>query len=90
MHARQKNHAEALVRKDNKNPLVKHVQTDHHNDSEAPNFSMSKLSNHRNNLSRFISEGIWIDKSNQDLLLNSKGEWGRGKVIRMTSTIDRY
>ena len=85
LHARQKNHLDAIKSKNPKNPLVKHKNNEHN--GEIQPFTMKLISSHNSVLSRYVSESIYIDNFDKAHILNSKSEWGRGKLIRRTCEV---
>ena len=92
VHARALEHKAGLDRGDLKCPLYKH-KLEAHMDEEME-VEMEILSTHKSNISRFIREGANIQQAGNYLeqykLLNSKSEWGRGKMIRLVPEIIRY
>ena len=73
-------------------PLVRHSADNHPNADMSPtDFQMVKILSTKDNMTRLIGEGEAI--SNQEaegeLLWNSKGEYGRSKVIRWTPTVSQ-
>ena len=79
-----------LRRGDKGNPLFKHSMEAHPN-GEKPTFVMRVVSNHKTNIHRMISEGITIEKvreKNPDILLNSKSEWGRTRLVRHSVNVN--
>ncbi len=52
------------------------------------------VSTHRHNLGRLVKEGsIILEATNflgQDRVLNSRAEWGRGKMVRLQIRTDSY
>ena len=87
-HRRMKSHRDGLKSKSTKtiSVLRKHRQ-DHHDPSEKPNFRMEVLSKHRTVLQRLVTEDCLIQEhelKEPGSLMNSKGEYGRSKMIRFT------
>ena len=90
LHGRAVQHMGGLRRGDKGNPLYKHC-TDVHPNTEKPKFVMRVVSNHKTNLHRMITEGISIERVRErdpGILLNSKSEWGRTKLVRHTANIN--
>ena len=90
LHGRAMQHMGGLRRDDKKNPLYKHCLETHPN-AEKPRFEMRVISKHKTNIHRMITEGITIERVRQKdpgILLNSKSEWGRTKLIRHSANIN--
>ena len=63
-----------------------------HTEQDTPDFSMEVVKGARSNLKRLVREGTLIqgaEKQDPGSLMNSKGEWGRSKLVRFTATVDR-
>ena len=94
LHCRMKEHTGALRRGDKKSPLVKHDTIHHNGVAREGRYEAEIVSTHRHNLGRLVAEGNLIleatDFLGQERVLNSKSEWGRGKMIRLTVMTDSY
>lgn len=81
LHARSVEHARAISSKSKKNALSKH-QARHHQNTEH-NITIKPVTAHTSVLTRTVTEALLIDSaSRREGLMNSKSEWGRGKLIR--------
>ena len=93
-HCRMREHLSALRRCDTKSPLYKHDVTQHSGVPREGRYEAEILSRHKHNLGRLVSEGnLILEATNclgQDKVMNSKSEWGRGKLIRLTVVTDSY
>ena len=90
MHGRAVQHMGGLRREDKGNPLFKHCVEVHPN-TEKPKFVMRLVSKHKTNIHRMVTEGISIEKIRRrdpEILLNSKSEWGRTKLIRHSANVN--
>ena len=70
--------------------MYKHC-TEAHPNSEIPKFVMRLVSKHKTNIHRMITEGVSIERirvKDPEILLNSKSEWGRTKLIRHSANIN--
>jgi hypothetical protein len=89
LHARQTEHMDAMRRGDTKYALARHMRDVHSQDTPGtpePRFSMQLVSRHKTNLEKAVTEGVLIEKQDQNYLMNKKGEWGRGRgLIRLTA-----
>ena len=89
-----KEHLGALGRGDTKSPLYKHDIKNHSGVPREGRYEMDIVSRHKHNLGRLVSEGNLILEATeylgQDKVLNSKSEWGRGKLVRLTVVADSY
>ena len=66
------------------NALAKHMFNVHR--GMSPNITTTILGTHRYNLQRYVAESLFIEKSTkttQNIVMNSKGEWGRQKLTRV-------
>ena len=69
MHARQGEHVHAVHARNMKNVLAKHsTERDSYN---PPIFNLKILSKHKDNLTRIIAEGIYIEKADKNLFLSN-------------------
>ena len=75
--------------------LHKHIQ-EHHSDQTPAEphslFSMRPIKSTRTVLERLVSEGTIIQQVelvDKGLLMNSRAEWGRGKIVRFDPVIQR-
>ena len=90
LHGRALQHMGGLRRGDKGNPLFKHCMEAHTN-TERPTFVMRVISKHKTNIHRMITEGVSIErvrKKDPEILLNSKSEWGRTRLIRHSANIN--
>ena len=92
LHRRMVSHRSGLKSKSNKSMgvLKKHMLESH--DNETPDFSMKILKGARSNLKRLVKEGTLIKEAEEKepgSLMNSKGEWGRSKLVRFVTTVER-
>ena len=90
MHARQLEHGSGL-RKDHAScPLTRHMRDIHPGSNLTPrDFQMKRLMSTRDNMTRLIGEGESIAEQEKEgsKLWNSKGEYGKSKLIRWTQTV---
>jgi hypothetical protein len=88
LHARQKNHTDAVRRGDQSYPLARHMKEAHSQaGEETPKFTMRLISRHKNNLEKAMTEGILVEKQNREFLMNKKGEWGKHRgLVRITAS----
>ena len=63
------------------NPLWKHCFLEH--EGEKVEFKMKVVRGHKSPLTRQIQEGVEIECSTDDLVLNSKGEWNGSRLPRL-------
>ena len=92
MHARQAEHAQGLKNGSTSCPLVRHVMDQHQGDKPSlDTFTMYKVMTTKDNMTRLLGEGEEIGKAEAggSMLQNSKGEYGRAKLIRWKQTVDR-
>ena len=71
--------------------LRKHM-LDVHTPQDQPEFQMKVIDNARSNLKRLVKEGTLIrevEREDPGSLMNSKGEWGRSKLVRFTASVER-
>ena len=67
-----------------------HKQEDH--DDPSTLFTMKRISSHKTVLQRLVAEGVEIQNTelkDPGILMNSKAEWGRGKLVRFEPTVQR-
>ena len=84
LHKRLGEHMSAVNQSDMKNAIAKHMYNEHRNMS--PNVTTSILGTQRFNLQRYVAESLLIEKSTknpENIVMNSKGEWGRQKLTRI-------
>ena len=81
MYDRIQEHWEDLANMENSNALVKHQLL--HYQGEEPDFSFTLHRSWKTSLARQIGEAIQIANSDQDLLMNSRSEWGQNRVPRV-------
>ena len=80
---RGKQHTQQLQNKDKHSVLNRHLQQDHREQTEIPEFKMKVLKSHRSALDRQITEAIKINRTQRNKLMNNKTEWGHNKIMRM-------
>ena len=92
LHARSVEHKKGVNRGDVKCPLVKH-QEQHHT-GEYVSFTMDLARRVQGNMSRMIWEGLMIEKKNllssSSSVMNSRAEWGRGRLVRINTRVDQF
>ena len=97
LHARQAEHARGILTSARTCPMVRHAMDKHNSTQLTPeDFTMSKLRRTKDNMTRLLGEGHYIAEaggpsqggSQQGALWNSKGEFGKGKLIRWTQQVD--
>ena len=85
VHSRMSEHQKAVQSGQRKNALVKHQESKHSN--QTPSFRAKVLkAGIRFNTDRFVLEALHIRNTNDDHnieLLNQKGEWGHGGIVRL-------
>ena len=84
LHKRLGEHISSVNRADMSNALAKHMFNVHR--GMSPNITTTILGTHRYNLQRYVAESLFIEKSTkttQNIVMNSKGEWGRQKLTRV-------
>ena len=72
--------------------MNKHSREAHIDDHQKPAYQMKPLKGSRRTMTRLITEGVFIDtdeSSNPGSLKNSKGEAGRGKMVRYVPMVRR-
>ena len=87
LHRRQKGH-----KSDKDSVITKHKMEAHLGDPRPPRYVMKPMKGSRTVLNRVITEGVFIDaeeKANPGVLMNSRGEGGRGKLVRYQATVRR-
>ena len=94
VHCRMLEHVSALRRCDKKSPLYKHDSVHHNGVARGGRYEAEIVSTHRHNLGRLVTEGNLILEATkylgQEKVLNSKSEWGRGKMVRLSVITDSY
>ena len=70
-----------LRSKDPENALWKHCMLEH--ESEQVDFSMKVLGSFQSAMARQVNEGVRIQRSRADYLLNSKSEFHQHPVVRV-------
>ena len=93
IHRRMVSHRAGLKSKSEKTIQVlrKHM-LDVHTPQDQPEFQMKVIDNARSNLKRLVKEGTLIrevEREDPGSLMNSKGEWGRSKLVRFTASVER-
>ena len=84
LHKRLGEHMSSVNQSDMKNAIAKHMYNKHRNMS--PDITTSILGTQRFNLQRYVAESLLIEKSTknpENIVMNSKGEWGRQKLTRI-------
>ena len=92
LHARQTEHAQGLRNASRTCPLVRHALDTHQGDTlTLGDFTMSRIMSAKDNMTRLLGEGEEISKAELagSKLWNSKGEYGRAKLVRWTQTVER-
>ena len=56
----------------------------HHEGRGEPKFHLRPVNFHRSSLGRQIAEAVRIERWGEDLILNSKAEFNRSKITRLT------
>ena len=84
---RSQDHARDIRTGAETNAMVKHQQNHHPN--ETPEFSYKLDRAWKTSLQRQIREGIKIQEEDQNLLMNSKGEWGHNGIPRIIILDDK-
>ena len=75
--------------------LSKHLKENHPGDQpDDPEnlFKMIPLRSSRTVVDRLVREGVYIqemEECHQGVLMNSRSEWGRGKIIRFDPQVHR-
>ena len=74
--------------------LAKHISEHHPGDTDDPaeKFRMTIHKRSKTILDRLVTEGTRIsnlDHNYPNLLMNSKSEWGKGKLVRYEPTVTR-
>ena len=85
---RGQQHTQQLQNKDKQSVLNRHLQLDHREETEIPQFKMTVLKSHRSALDRQITEAIKISRTQRNKLMNNKTEWGHNKIVRMGMTYE--
>ena len=86
---RSKEHWSGLRSKSEKNHIWKH-QMLAHGGSQEPNFLMMPVKYHRTALARQVGEAVRIRRrGGEGALLNSKGEYNRSHIPRLTIQVDQ-
>ena len=90
LHAWGLQHLEALVNGENSYPMTKHYAARHPDVNPGRDgLKMMSITGHiQDNSKRYISEAVAIAKAKEEVveLLNSKGEWSRVALRRLTVT----
>jgi hypothetical protein len=87
-HCRMLQHIDDVRRVNMKNALTKHMVEEHPDKVAEPDFKMTILSTHINNLERYSSEGLYIEKQIGELSINKKAEWGKERgLVRLTASM---
>ena len=85
LHERGMQHLQKLLTKSDSSPLYKHVMEEH--DGKFVDFQMKVVKKHFTAFSRLVHEAVRIErisKSSNITVLNSKGEYGRVTLPRLT------
>ena len=78
---RGREHVEGLRNNNPKNALWKHCSQDH--GGKEADFKMKILRSHKTPLTRQVHEGVEINSSKADIIMNSKGEWNGSRIPRV-------
>ena len=76
-------HIDRYRNNDKKSPLLKHAQV-HHGRRLDVSFSMRIVGSFRDPLTRQVNEGVRINRSTAEVVLNSKSEWHGPATARLT------
>ena len=87
LHARGKSHALNIRYCNQSNALAKHTREIHKDVS--PGFQMASIASCRRVLSRYKTEGVMIERQQDNTSLNSKLDGGRGGLVRISAGINR-
>ena len=86
-------HRRLVAHKSGKDAAIrKHTRESHSGDQSPPRYIMSFLRGSRTVLGRMVTEGVMIDESEKQQpgeLMNSRGEAGRGKMVRFVPQVRR-
>jgi hypothetical protein len=86
VHARMTEHHDDIQRLNTKNALTKHMLESHPDKILEPDFTMSVLTTHMNNVERYITESLFIEKQVEHLSVNKRSEWGKERgIVRLTA-----
>ena len=85
---RGQQHTQQLQNKDKQSVLNRHLQLDHLEETEMPQFKMTVIKSHRSALDRQITEAVKINRTQRNKLMNNKTEWGHNKIVRMGMTYE--
>ena len=91
LHARQQEHAQGLTNSKITCPLVRHNRDTHTGvQLTLKDFTMDKVMSTKDNMTRMIGEGQTISDAEEGgcKLWNSKGEFGKSKLIRWTQQVE--
>ena len=80
---RGQEHIDAYRRNDQKSPLWKHAER-HHGGRKNVVYSMKIVNYFRDPLTRQVNEGVRINRSTAEVVLNSKSEWHGPATARLT------
>ena len=80
---RARDHAQALISRNQSYAIVKHWMTNHGDMSDPPSFNYKLVSSHKSAIARQITEAILIDIEPNENLMNGRGEFGQNHVPRM-------
>ena len=93
MHRRMRSHRAGLTAKTQEgHQVLRKHQVEVHSQSE-PSYRMEKVKGARSVLERIVKEGTLIkeqEEKESGVLMNSKGEYGRGKMIRFVVDMTKY
>ena len=87
IHKRQRSHLSG-----SKSVLKKHCEEYHKDQQSKPKFTMKVLRGSKTVLDRLVWEANLIsqaEENNPGSLMNSKGEWGKNKMVRFAPQISR-
>lgn len=89
IHARMVNHRDKIRRQDPDHPITKHHREYHEQDDPVPTVTIKKISSHRSNLNRRITEGLVIEKQDERNSMNGRNEWNSSGIVRLEVVSDR-
>ena len=85
MYERGQEHLLGLRKKNENNPLFKHVTEEHNGDTKVK-FEMKTVKKHFSAFQRIVHESVLIERTSKAKnfsILNSRGEWGRSHLPRL-------
>ena len=73
--ARAIEHQSAMRRRQPTSALYQHIQTAHSGDENQPRFKFQVRQRFKDALTRQVEEGVRIEETEEEVLLNNKQEW---------------